>query len=95
MNGGNALRAYCLEHGAAPDVVLADYNLEEENGLELVRFVREHFAREIPAALITADRSDPLRERATAQDVSIINKPVRPAVLRALLSHFRQTYTVE
>jgi len=95
LNSGKALRAYCLENRPVPDVILADYNLDEENGLEIVRYAREHFDCHIRAALVTADRSDQMRERATAEDISIINKPVRPAILRALLSHFRQAIAAE
>ena len=43
MNGGKTLLAYCLESMEQSQLLfLADYNLEEENGLELVRFIREH-----------------------------------------------------
>jgi CheY-like chemotaxis protein len=76
-------------------VILADYNLDNENGLELIQYTRENFQRHLKAALITADRSDEVRERAALEDVSIINKPVRPAILRALLSHFSQAIAAE
>lgn len=87
---GKEIRAYCLNNQPVPDVILADYNLEEETGLDLIHFVRDHYGSPINAALITADRSEEVQQSATAADVSMINKPVRPAVLRALLSHFRQ-----
>ncbi|WP_100000159.1 PAS domain-containing hybrid sensor histidine kinase/response regulator [Phyllobacterium zundukense] len=95
LSGGKALRTYCLENKRAPDVLLADYNLADENGLDLIGFTRGHFDHHIQAALVTADRSDQVRERASAEDISIINKPVRPAILRALLSHFRHAMAAE
>ena len=96
FRSGAALRAYCRENSdATPAVILADYNLDEENGLDLIQYTRDHMKRHIKAALITADRSDQVRERATVEDVSIINKPVRPAILRALLSHFSQAIAAE
>jgi len=47
---GKALRAYCLENKTAPAVILADYNLDEETGLDLIQYTREHFDRHIKAA---------------------------------------------
>ncbi|CAN7615015.1 PAS domain-containing hybrid sensor histidine kinase/response regulator [Phyllobacterium sp. LjRoot231] len=96
FRSGKALRSYCLEnHTAVPAVILADYNLDEENGLDLIQYTREHLERHIKAALITADRSDRVRERAALEDISIVNKLVRPAILRALLSHFSQAIAAE
>lgn len=95
FDSGNALRSYCLENGRAPDVLLVDYNLDNENGLDLISYARAQFDRHIGAALVTADRSDQVRARASAEDISIINKPVRPAILRALLSHFCQSKAAE
>ena len=44
---------------------------------------------EIPAVLVTADHSQEVRDLAAAQEVKLLNKPVRPAALRALLSQWR------
>ena len=41
----------------------------------------------MPAAIITADRTPEVQREATALDLPLLNKPVRPAQLRALLSH--------
>ncbi|WP_245425333.1 hypothetical protein [Phyllobacterium brassicacearum] len=75
--------------------MLVDYNLDNENGLDLIGYARTQLDHHIGAALVTADRSDHVRARASAEDVSIINKPVRPAILRALLSHLRQAMAAE
>lgn len=94
LQTGKALRDYCASH-PAPDVILADYNLKEETGLDLIQFTRDHYSFPINAALVTADRSEDLQQRSAAAGVSLINKPVRPAILRALLSHFRQDIPAE
>jgi signal transduction histidine kinase/Na+/proline symporter len=86
---GQAVRDFCLENDFTIDAILADYNLENETGLDVIQFLRDHCNRSISAALITADRSDEMQKRAAAMGVPLINKPVRPAILRALLSHFR------
>jgi hypothetical protein len=39
--------------------------------------------------LLTADRSRAVRDAAGAQDVHVLNKPLKPAALRALLAQWR------
>ena len=72
-----------------PDVVIVDYHLDEGNGLDVVTQLRWRFGATLPAILITADRSQEVRERAQAKSVHLLNKPVKPASLRALLAQWR------
>ncbi len=77
--------------GCRPDVIIADYHLDEGDGIEAIRSVRAALGVETPATLLTADRSLDARYRAEDIDVQILNKPVKPAALRALLSQWRVT----
>ena len=78
-------------HGGAPDVMLADYHLDQgRNGIDLMNQVRAHFDAEIPGILITADQSETVRLAAKAQGYRILQKPLRPAALRALLSRLKK-----
>jgi Na+/proline symporter/signal transduction histidine kinase/CheY-like chemotaxis protein len=80
----------------APDVVLADYHLDGGNGLDAIKALRRRFGADLPAALVTADRSSELRVAAAADDISVINKPVKPAALRTLLArHHRMLSAAE
>lgn len=90
LTNGKGLEALCQSHKEPPDVILADYNLEDENGIDLIGYLRGQYGCPIQAALVTADRSSQLRDRAAAADIALINKPVRPAVLRSLLSHLQR-----
>ncbi|NDA47695.1 MAG: response regulator, partial [Alphaproteobacteria bacterium] len=72
-----------------PDVVIADYHLDEGDGIAAIEALRARGGREIPALLITADRSQSMRERASELDIRVLNKPIRPAALRALLGQWR------
>lgn len=72
-----------------PDAVLADYHLDHENGLQVIALLREKFGKDLSALLLTADRSNEVRSLAEAADVVIINKPVKPAALRAALMRNR------
>jgi len=42
----------------------------------------------IPALLITADRAPDLRRRAQKAGIRVLNKPLKPASLRALMTQF-------
>jgi Na+/proline symporter/signal transduction histidine kinase len=69
-----------------PDVLLADYHLDDADGLEAIVALRWKLGSPIPAALITADRSPELRAAAEEKRVTVLAKPIRPAALRALLA---------
>ena len=70
----------------APDIVLADYHLESETGIDAIGTIREAFGGEITCVLITADRTPSLRSAAEALGITLLNKPVKPAALRAVLT---------
>ncbi|MBS3805157.1 MAG: PAS domain S-box protein [Oleiphilaceae bacterium] len=73
--------------GALPEAILADYHLEyDRTGCDAVAGVRQACGETIPAAIITADRSDECRQILLAQALPVLNKPVKPNRLRALLS---------
>ena len=57
--------------------LLVDYHLDRGNGQHL------------PAILITADPSPHVREAARQSEIAVLNKPVKPASLRALLGQWR------
>ncbi|MDZ5433150.1 NahK/ErcS family hybrid sensor histidine kinase/response regulator [Pseudomonas fluorescens] len=73
--------------GRAPELILADYHLDHAVvGCDVVRHLREHFHRPIPAVIITADRTDQCRRSLQRLDAPLLNKPVKPGKLRAVLS---------
>jgi Na+/proline symporter/CheY-like chemotaxis protein/two-component sensor histidine kinase len=75
----------------SPDAILADYHLDEGDGVDAIVALRWKFGAAIPAALITADRSDDMRARAQEKDLMVLNKPLKPATLRAVLAQWRAT----
>ena len=87
LAGSAAIRAQGLPR---PDVVLADYHLDGENGLDVIAKLRERYGGTLPAVLITADRSNEVRGAAERVDVQVINKPVKPAVLRSLITRLHR-----
>ncbi len=69
-----------------PHIIVADYHLDHETGLEVIETIRRQLGSEFPAVLITADRSAGIRKAAEEADVVLMKKPLRPAALRALLT---------
>ena len=74
-----------------PDIVLADYHLDDGNGLEAVMAIRNHFDEAVPACLLTADRTTEVKQQAQALGILVLNKPVKPAYLRAVLAQARRS----
>ncbi|WP_152223602.1 NahK/ErcS family hybrid sensor histidine kinase/response regulator [Pseudomonas sp. SCB32] len=74
-----------------PDIVIADYHLDYgQTGCQVVKALRDKYATSIPAVMITADRSDECRRALQRLDIPLLNKPVRPGKLRAVLSSLVQ-----
>lgn len=73
--------------GHAPELILADFHLDNGlTGCEVVRDLRAHFGQRIQAVMITADRSEQSRRAMQRLGAPLLNKPVKPGKLRAVLS---------
>jgi CheY-like chemotaxis protein/anti-sigma regulatory factor (Ser/Thr protein kinase) len=75
--------------GLEPDGLLVDYHLDGGNGVAAIAALRRRLKRDLPAILITADRSAAVREEARSAGAHVLNKPVKPASLRALITQWR------
>jgi CheY-like chemotaxis protein len=69
--------------------LLVDYHLDRGNGVAAIRDIRRRFGDGLPAILITADRSPHVRAAAREENITVLNKPVKPASLRALIGQWR------
>ncbi|NKJ01053.1 NahK/ErcS family hybrid sensor histidine kinase/response regulator [Novosphingobium sp. SG707] len=68
------------------DMIIADYHLDDAlRGDEAIAILRKAAGREVPALVITADRSDEVKATLAQARVPMLNKPVKPAQLRALM----------
>ena len=76
------------EANARPNGLLVDYHLGAGNGIDAIVQLRQQLG-DLPAILITADLSPQVRADARARDIQVLNKPVKPAALRALLAQWR------
>ncbi|GAC1327915.1 MAG: PAS domain-containing hybrid sensor histidine kinase/response regulator [Beijerinckiaceae bacterium] len=88
--GSEAAMTRLAKTSLMPDVVIADYHLGgDEDGLDAIAALRARYGSDLPAILITADRTPDVRDRAALESVYLLHKPVKPASLRALLSQSR------
>ena len=67
-------------------LIIADYHLDTETGLDVITDLRKRAGKVLPAILLTADRSKAVREQTQAEDIYLLHKPVKPAALRALVT---------
>ena len=71
-----------------PDIIVADLHLDHGDlGTRAVEYTRNHLEKDIPALIVTADPSLDLEKNLKKQGMEMMNKPLRPANLRALMSH--------
>ena len=78
-----------LFHGlgaAVPDIVLSDYRLVDEDGIEVLNRVRERYGVSVPCVLITGDTHPERLQKARQSGYQVLHKPVGAARLRLLLT---------
>ncbi|MFH1794112.1 MAG: NahK/ErcS family hybrid sensor histidine kinase/response regulator [Pseudomonadota bacterium] len=95
ISGTAALNAMDAKDLPQPDIVFADYHLDDETGFDLIASLRLRFGTEVPAVLVTADRSADVRQQAANLDIPILNKPVKPAALRSMLARHQHAAAAE
>ena len=87
VTASSAESALAPLNGRHPDLVISDYRLAEgRTGIEAIETLRARIGAAIPAFLMSGDTApDRLRE-ATQGDYFLLNKPVAPMTLRAMLN---------
>ncbi|MGO1273635.1 MAG: hybrid sensor histidine kinase/response regulator, partial [Pseudomonas helleri] len=79
--------AALLNDGVRPQLVLVDYHLDNgETGTELMGWLRAQLGEPVPGVVISADGRQEMIAEVHAAGLEYLGKPVKPAVLRALLS---------
>lgn len=86
LTGGTA-EALATMGDDPPDLILADYNLENgDTGVQAIATLREAAGQPIPAVMITAHRDPQVARSCAAMGVHLMEKPVRPAELAETLA---------
>jgi two-component system, sensor histidine kinase len=74
------------ERSRQPDIVIADYRLQEgRTGIEVIRAVRALFDQPIPGVILTGETGLEFMRTVAGQDVGIAHKPVTPRDLGRVL----------
>ena len=88
---GAALLATLRPGDEPPDIIVCDYQIAGTgDGLLLIEHLRRHFAKQIPAVILSGDTSQATAAAIQEADIPLLHKPVRPAKLRALLQRKTQ-----
>ncbi|MFP5381426.1 MAG: ATP-binding protein [Gammaproteobacteria bacterium] len=75
----------------APDVIVSDYRLPgDTDGLAVIDRLRTKYGLGIPAIVLTGDTAPETLQRINRAGLPLLHKPLRPAKLRALLTHLVQ-----
>lgn len=91
-----AARGALQGRGRKPDVVVFDYHLADAaNGLTVYERLQREYDLDVAGILISANRTDDVREQAEAVGVHVLNKPLKPAAMRALLSRVLQLQAIK
>ena len=80
---------------SVPDVILADYHLDQGVGSDVIAAVRAATGRHIPAVVITADQSPEVQRDIKLKGAGLLRKPLKAAALRAMMAQYtlRRTTT--
>ncbi|WP_028471180.1 hybrid sensor histidine kinase/response regulator [Neptunomonas japonica] len=82
-----AASLYNSEETPLPDITLVDYHLNElDTGIMALNELYTIWGKEIPALVITADRTDEVKEEISNFGAQLLTKPIKPAALRAMIN---------
>jgi signal transduction histidine kinase len=77
--------------GRVPDVIVSDYRLPDDtDGIEVITRLRQKYGHDIPSILVSGDTAPDTIRRISQAGFPLLHKPLRPAKLRALLTHLLQ-----
>ncbi|KGJ05344.1 ATPase [Paracoccus halophilus] len=83
---GATTEALAMMGDEPPDVVIADYNLNnDDTGLRSIESLRRAAGLPVPAILVTARRDPDIGRACMAMAVPMLEKPLRPEELQAVL----------
>ncbi len=76
---------------AEPDLLLMDFHLDDgDNGIDLAAELLAQWDGDVPCVIISAENTNTVKARAQQAGWQFLQKPLRPAALRALLQQSAQ-----
>ncbi|QKX16948.1 PAS domain-containing hybrid sensor histidine kinase/response regulator [Microbulbifer sp. YPW1] len=90
--GGWGCTVHCAQNRAEalaapePELLLMDFHLDDgDNGIDLAAELLERWDGDVPCVIISAENTNTVKTRAQQAGWQFLQKPLRPAALRALL----------
>jgi len=84
--GGLQEAQQVLQSGFVPAIIISDYCLNgDSQGIEVIAALRQQLGYPVPACLVSGDADPALLMAAQTAQLTLLQKPVRPAKLRSLL----------
>ena len=74
------------QNAPAPEIIIADYQLINETGLDLALQIRQHYQKHIPIIVITGTTDLKIRQEIEQENCLFMMKPVKPETLNAQLN---------
>ncbi|RAU16403.1 hybrid sensor histidine kinase/response regulator, partial [Nitrincola tibetensis] len=75
------------ERNFTPDIILADYHLSDvHTGVMALEQLGELWRQPVPSIVITADRTEAVKEEIEQIGAQLLTKPIKPAALRAMIN---------
>jgi CheY-like chemotaxis protein len=85
LQASNAKEAMEILRKNDCDIVSVDYNMPDENGLELIEQIRE-INKEIKIAMLTANIQNTLKDQVENKGVLFLEKPITGDVVEKIMS---------
>jgi len=83
---GSVTAKALIEQGVNPDILLVDYQLNDELGTDLIVDIFAEFDLNCPVIVITANHSESLKNQVNAAGYHLLLKPLKPIKLRQLFN---------
>lgn len=87
LGSGKEVEQLLNSDSTCPDIIIADYQMINETGLDLLIGVREHYGKDIAAIMITGTTDLNVRDKIEQAGCKFMMKPVQPDKLNSVLHH--------
>ncbi len=85
LGSGKEVEYLLDQNGDCPEIIIADYQLINETGLELLIKIRDYYKKDIPAIMITGTTDLKVRKKIEQAGCRFMMKPVKPEELNEIL----------
>lgn len=85
----SAAEARVAARAHTPALIISDFRLPGEDGIQVITGVWAELGAQVPASLLTGDLTPAIEARSRSQNIGLLRKPVRKEDLAALVDRAR------